>query len=103
MLKDTELQPNWKKKYSTRFQKQKTPPTSTVSFKMAGSRPVSLLAHPVHHENPSTGHYQDGQAATTKKRSPVQSVLYSTFMPISCGAADHREAQIHPLILFSAT
>lgn len=77
-----------------------TPPTSTVSFKMPGSRPVSLLAHPVHHENPSTGHYQDGQAATTKKRSPVQSVLYSTFMPISCGAADHREAQIHPLSSF---
>lgn len=74
-----------------------TPPTST--FKMPGSRPVSLLAHPVHPQKLSTGHYQDDQAATTKKRSQVQSVLYSTrqHMPVSCGAADPREAQICPL------
>lgn len=75
-----------------------TPPTSTMSFKKPGSRPVSLLAHPVHPQEPSMGHYQDDQAATTKKRSQVQSVLYSTLehMPVSCGAADHREAQIRP-------
>lgn len=74
-----------------------TLPTSTVSFKMPGSRPVSLLAHPVHSQKLIMGHYQDNQAATPKKRSQVQSVPYSTLKHISCGAAVHREAQICPL------
>ena len=78
------------------------PPSSTVSFKKSGSRPVSPCAHPAHPQKPSREHYQDDQAAMTKERSEVLSVLYSTLkrMSICCGAADHCEVQMPLSLIF---
>lgn len=59
----------------------------------SGSKPISPLAHPVYPQKPSKDHFQRDQAAMTRKRSKVQSALYSTLkhMSVSCGAAVHSE------------